>query len=194
MKNTEELKNDFFSKLIEKQDKIKKIGKNTDYILWLNEFTQRYPEFSDDDFLYQSDKVSKDDYIKICDLGILFEIINIYASKNYITPQITEFGEAYLIKLDNNAYQIGCMVGQGVLYYCKKIEISDNLSYIDYNDIVNNKTQPYVEKINDNLADFSNKIRGLYNSGVPLYVLQETATQVISELKKEEKQLELKLK
>lgn len=179
------MNSDFLTKLFEKDKKIKEMSTSSEYILWLKEFTDKTPEFSDEDYVYFPEQISESDNNYVDDLGLFFEVIERYAEKNYITKMPCDFGGFYPVRLDNNGFYIGCLVGQGVVHFCKRVEVTNKEHFIDYNDIMNNKTQPYVEEINRSLDDLKNKINDLYRSGVPLETIRKTANQLVEELEKE---------
>ena len=70
----------------EKDAKLKSIFSSYDYMNWLNSFTANNKGFSDEDFLYFPEKISKEDLDKVNNLGLFFEGIEKYADKNYIYP------------------------------------------------------------------------------------------------------------
>lgn len=63
-----------------------------------------------------------------------------------------------------------------------RIDISDNLMFIDFNDILNNKKQIYVDEINNGLNNLSEMIMLLHNSGVPLEAIVSTVNKTIKNI------------
>ena len=179
------MNSDFLTKLFAKDKKIKEMSASKEYILWLKKFTETTPEFTDEDYVYFPEKINESDNNYVDDLGLFFEVIERYAEKNYISKITCDFGGYYRVKLNNDAYHIGCLIGQGVVHFCRRVELNDSEYFIDYNDITNNITQPYVEDLNRSLDDLKNKINDLYRSGVPLETIRKTANQLVEELEKE---------
>lgn len=192
------MNSDFLTKLFEKEDRLKKMSSNPEYILWLNKFTESHPEFSDEDFVYFPEKISEYDNNYVCDLGLFFEVVDRYAEKNYICALPCDFGKYYPVRYGDYGYHIGCLVGQGVVCFCHKVEVVDKNSFIDFDDIMQNKKQPYVDEINSKLLDLKYRIRELYNSGIPVETIKATTDELINELEKDFKEkinsLGLKLK
>jgi len=178
-KHAEEYKN----KTDSKNSKMQAMIANTNYLKWLEKFTLNYPNFTDNDWLYFEDKISKEDNEKINDLHLLYEAIELYASKNYIYPNKYFFGSYYNIKLDNVGYEIGRLSGQGTLFFCNRKELNKDLEYIDFNDIISNKKKDNTIIIENRLTYLSNLVISLYNSGVPLEAIINTLDTTTNEIK-----------
>lgn len=192
------MNSDFLTKLFEKENRIKKMSSSDEYILWLNKFTETNPEFSDEDFIYFPEKIGEYDNNYVDDLGLFFEVIDRYAEKNYIPAIPCDFGKFYPIRYGDFGYHIGCLRGQGVVCFCHKVPVINKDNFIDYNDIMNNKVQPYVEEINSSLEDLKYRVRELYNRGIPVEVIKSEIDGLIAELERDFKEkinsLGLKLK
>ena len=125
-----------------KRKKIDKMFSNTDYINWLINFTmQNNGCFSDDDWLYNPEDITKKDSEKVNDLQLFFKGIDKYAREYNIDPIIFDqgYGVEYKIKVNDIGLQIGLNVGQGSYTLCKKININDDKVFINFFDINNNK-------------------------------------------------------
>ena len=133
----------------ERDAKLKSIFSSYDYMNWLNSFTANTKGFSDEDFLYFPEKISKEDLDKVNNLGLFFEGIEKYADKNYIYPSTYEYQSYYGIKDNVNEayYKIGVIEGQGGSFFCDRVEPTSELDFIDFNDIMNNKVGENVEEI-----------------------------------------------
>lgn len=88
----------------ERNAKLKSIFSGYDYMNWLNSFTANNKGFSDEDYLYLPEKISKDDLDKVNNLGLFFEGIEKYADKNYIYPTMYEYQSFYGIKDNAKEY------------------------------------------------------------------------------------------
>lgn len=168
----------------EKDAKLKSLFSSYDYMNWLNSFTANTKGFSDEDYLYFPEKISKEDLDKVNTLGLFFEGIREYADKNYIYPTIYEYQSFYGIKDNANDayYKIGVIEGQGGSFFCERIEYTSEQPFIDFNDIMDDKVRDNVKKIEANLDNMSNLVLSLYNKGVPLEAIKDTFDKTISEI------------
>lgn len=168
----------------ERDAKLKSIFSSYDYMNWLNRFTADTKGFSDEDFLYFPEKISKDDLDKVNNLELFFEGIEKYADKNYIYPTMYEYQSFYGIKDNVNEvyYKIGVIEGQGGSFFCERIEYTSEQPFIDFNDIMNDKVRDNVKEIGTDLDNMSNLVLSLYNKGVPLEAIKETLDKTISEI------------
>ena len=168
----------------ERDAKLKSIFSSYDYMNWLNSFTANTKGFSDEDFLYFPEKISKEDLDKVNNLGLFFEGIEKYADKNYIYPTIYEYQSYYSVKdnVNDAYYKIGVIEGQGGSFFCERVEDTSKLDFIDFNDIMNDKIRENVEEIEANLDNMSNLVLSLYNKGVPLEAIKDTFDKTISEI------------
>ena len=168
----------------ERDAKLKSIFSSYDYMNWLNSFTANTKGFSDEEYLYFPEKISKDDLDKVNNLELFFEGIEKYADKNYIYPTIYEYQSYYSVKdnVNDAYYKIGVIEGQGGSFFCERVEDTSKLDFIDFNDIMNDKIRENVEEIEANLDNMSNLVLSLYNKGVPLEAIKETFDKTISEI------------
>ena len=168
----------------ERDAKLKSIFSSYDYMNWLNSFTANTKGFSDEDFLYFPEKISKEDLDKVNNLGLFFEGIEKYADKNYIYPTMYEYQSFYGIKDNANEvyYKIGVIEGQGGSFFCDRVEDTSELDFIDFNDIMNDKIRENVEKIENGLDNMSNLVISLYEKGVPLEAIKDTFDKTIREI------------
>lgn len=168
----------------EKDDKLKSLFSSYDYMNWLNGFTADTKGFSDEEYLYFPEKISKDDLDKVNNLGLFFEGIEKYADKNYIYPTMYEYQSFYGVKDNVNEvyYKIGVIEGQGGSFFCERIEYTSEQPFIDFNDIMNDKVRDNVKEIGTDLDNMSNLVLSLYNKGVPLEAIKETLDKTISEI------------
>ena len=178
---------DYIERLKVDETKRKEMFSNINYIKWLENFTIKYPDFSDDDWLYFSEKISQEDNEKVKKLHLFYEGIELYAKKNYIYPIECDFGGYYNIKLDNIGYEIGMLVGQGTLFFWKRTSLNKDLEYIDFNDILIDKKKDGVDVITRQLNNLSNKVLELHKKGIPLTALIETLDTTLTGIKEEEK-------
>ena len=173
---------EYFAKENAKNIKIQEMLSNTDYIKWLDSFTVEHSNFSDDDWLYFPEKISKEDLEQVNNLHLMYHGIERYASKNYIYPTDCNFGNFYKVKLENTGFEIGMLVGQGTLFFCNRVQIENQKDFIDFNDILNNKENDNVTTIKNKLNELSNLVVSLYKSGVPLEAIVITLDNTLNEI------------
>ena len=133
----------------ERDAKLKSIFSGYDYMNWLDRFTANTKGFSDEEYLYFPEKISKEDLDKVNNLGLFFEGIMEYADKNYIYPSTYEYQSYYGIKDNVNEayYKIGVIEGQGGSFFCDRVEPTSELDFIDFNDIMDDKIRDNAEEI-----------------------------------------------
>lgn len=185
---------EFASEIMEKLKKEEEIGSNPRYINWLERFTEKYPRFTDDDFLYNKKIKSAEDIEGIKCLNMLYNVVEQYAQKNYIyLTKNSEYSGSYQIKYNDIGYEIGCMVGQGTLFYCGRVNNPDN-TFIDFNDILLNKKQPYTDKFNMMLEKLTTIVAFYHEQGIPIEALQRSLNEVIKSMYDETKRKDKQLK
>ena len=169
-----------------RNEKIKILMSNMDYIKWLIDFTKDKNGFSDDDWLYSSEKLDDVTQEKVDNLQLFFEGIYQYARKNYIYSQARPLGECYYIKIGDIGFEIGYLSGQGTKFYCHRIPLEEINNAIDFMNIVNNKKQDNVEYIERSLESISNMFIELYNNGVPIEAMTEALKRTMKGIEKKE--------
>ncbi len=187
-------RNYYVEKLLERIEKQKEMQSNPNYINWLEKFTEKYPRFTDNDFLYDKKLKSLEDNECIDNLNLFYKIIEEYFEKNYIyLEKNSDFSRNYKIKYNGIGYKIGCMIGQGTLFYCERISNPDD-TYLDYNDILSNKKQPHTDEINKILEELTTIIFYYHENGVPLQALKISLNEAIKTLYDDVKRKDKKLK
>lgn len=143
MINEKQLKENFMKEFSLKLRKIEEqkqeMSSNVDYINWLNRFTLDKEGFSSDTWLYNPEELTDEDNKNVDKLFILYEIVNEYAFLNNIKSLPCDFGNYYLVRLDDFGFELGILIGQGTIFYCKRVSIENESNFIDYKKIVNNK-------------------------------------------------------
>ena len=151
-----------------RDQKIKDIITNTSYVEWLNQFTQDKDGFADDEWLYFPEEISSIDRENVGVLNLFYEGISKYASENHIYPIPCDFGNFYRVKLNDFAFEIGILVGQGTVFFVNKVSLEEGKEFIDFNYIMNDKKQDNVDNINAMLEALSNMVITAYDNGVPV--------------------------
>ena len=170
----------------------KELMSNTEYIKWLDEFTQDKDGFSDDDWLYFPEKIEESDKNNVEKLNIFYEGIKQYAKKNYIRKSEIEFGDFYKIRLDDLGFKIGMMSGQGVFFFCEKVPVDNKESFIDFNDIILNRKLERVDEITKDLEQLSSMVISLYEKGAPVDAIMNTLNDALKAVKSKNDEKTLK--
>jgi len=165
-----------------KQNKIKLILEHDDYISWLKTFTMKYPDFSDDEWLYFPSEISKNDNENVNDLNLLYEVVENYANKNYIEPTLCDFGNYYSIKHNNIGYDIGILISQGTLFFCRRCD--EDKYFIEFRDIQTNKVQPHTNLINQKLEELTSLINNMIEDDIPAEVISTHTKKVLQKVQK----------
>ena len=185
--NTVNGQDDFITKFVEKAKKKDKIIKEVlteDYIKWLLKYTYDREWIEDKTCDYEKEHldINKKNLSRLC---ILFEIVEDYAQKNYISPlSVSPFSDSYRIKYNGVGFKIGVMTGQGTYFYCNRIEIENANEYIDFIDIINNVKQENVDFITKSLKELEDEIKKTYKKGIPIREIEKTTNETIKKLKK----------
>ena len=184
---------ELMKELVERKRKEQEIGSNPNYINWLQKFTTIYPRFTDNDFLYKRKKRTPEDIEGVANLSLLYKVIEKYADKNYIYPiKNSEYSGSYRIKYNNIGYEIGVMIGNGTIFFCKRIEEPDE-TFIDYEDILLNKKQSHTDEIENKLMKLGIIIHSYYKQGIPLLAITEKVNLVLTNITKSEKKQDEKI-
>lgn len=183
-KEIEELVQEWKSEEITESETIRETISSTKYFEWLKEFTKDKDYFGDDDWLYHPEELSNTDRKNVENLYFFYEGIDKYATKNHIYPTNFGYGYFYTIKLDESAFEIGIMIGQGAVCFCKKTKVDDESKFIDFNDIINDKKSKQVDFINSSLNEIHGMILNAYNSGVPIESINGILKDAVNEINK----------
>lgn len=171
----------------EKRYKEKKEFKNnlhfsTEYMDWLENFTNDHNVFSTDSFIYEPDSISEEDQLNVCFLEALFEEINDYSDENFINPYNTNYGQYYSIKHNGIGYDIEVDFGQGTCFYCNRLEEPRNNS-LDYKHIMSSVKLPSTIRAEYKLEELTKYIEKLIEEDVPVEAIQRTTEDAIQKVK-----------
>lgn len=184
-KDLEDGINEVIAGLIKSQERAKSIVADTSYMLWLENFTNSIPIFSDDSWLYHPDEISKEDAEKVNDLCSFFNGISAYAERNFLPIYSKDYTSYVCIKFNNIGYEIGLVSGQGTYAYCQRVEVSSDRVFIDFNDIVANKKQTHVEQVTKTLDKISLLIEQLLICDIPVEAISTRIQDTINKFSKE---------
>lgn len=158
--NWEKAREKFLQGLLESRRKEKELTMNNEYVMWLEKFTEDYPNFSDEDWLYHAEKISKQDFKRVEDLPYFYGGIMGYADRHKIEANPCCFGNYYNIKYNNIGYEIGVMHGQGTIQFCKRVSLEDEINedkFIDFEEIIKDQNKISSNDINENKVDSNKK-------------------------------------
>ncbi len=167
------------------QKRAKTIVADNVYMLWLENFTNTIPIFSDDTWLYSPNELSKEDAEKVEELCSFFNGIAEYAERNFLPIYSKDYTTYVCIKFNNIGYEIGWISGQGTYSYCERVEISSERFFIDFNDVIANKKQFHVDLVSESLDKISSLIEQLLSSGVPAKAITSRVNDIIGKYTKE---------
>lgn len=160
--------NEFFEQFIEALEMNEKLVSSNEYMLWLEQFMSSRTGFLDDDWLYKSEEISKEDYARVEQLSCFISGIRSYAARNFIRLESDDDYDSHVfIKFNEIGYEIGTFSGQGTVAYCHRVDISTDKNFIDFNDIVTNKKQDNVDSITDKLNELDSLVGDLLELGTP---------------------------
>ena len=112
---------------------------NIEYLKWLINFTSKYPIFSDDYFLLFRNNNTELDCNNAENLCLLYYEIAKYAKENNIEPFYIDDNIVYKIRVDNIGFLIGNLDGRGRIFFCNRVEVDNNLEFINFEDIIKSK-------------------------------------------------------
>ena len=177
--------NDFFEKLMEsrkhKKEFVEKMSYSTEYIDWLESFTEKHGSFSTDSFLY-GDELSEEEKVNVQDVQILYEEIQDYCDSNYIVPTIADFGAFYSIKHNGIGYFIGIDTGQGTSFYCTRLDEPEE-DALEFKHVMSSVKLPKTIRDEYLLEELSELIECLYDKGVSVQAISETTENAIQKVK-----------
>lgn len=141
--------------VMKKKEKTKELLSNTNYFKWLLEFTKDIGYFYDNDWLYDEEKLNDEEKENIYNLHLFYNGIDKYAEENEIDQNFCKYGAYYNVRLNDHAFEIGFIIGQGTIFFCGRIPINPDKEYIDLNDVIaktieikEDKTKKLVKKEN----------------------------------------------
>ena len=151
------------------------------YVLWLNDFMKNHNQVDTYSYQYESNILGEDcPYIQY--LNEFYFIVENYASKNHIYPEMKPYGEYYNISICDALYKIGYDIGQGSMFYIEKSTNQEEKNYININDVIENKRRPGVENINDKLKNLEDMIISLHEDGIPVEAINLTMRSAYSKI------------
>ena len=160
--------NEFIQQFTEVLEMNEKLVSSNEYMLWLEQFMSSRTGFLDDDWLYKSEEISKEDYARVEQLSCFISGIRSYAARNFIRLESDDDYDSHVfIKFNEIGYEIGTFSGQGTVAYCHRVDISTDKNFIDFNDIVTNKKQDNVDSITDKLNELDSLVGDLLELGTP---------------------------
>ena len=164
--------------VVRRNNKIREMFSNLEYMNWLEKFTSSYPEFYDREV---NSCFDYSDQEQVNCLRYFFDGIYQYAKINNKFPNGCNYGVYYTIKKDQITYQIGKLYGERIIYFCNRV--NDDKESINFYDIMNS-----YHKVNEkNLNELSEKIISLCDHGIPLSMIEATVVDAMDKVRSHQK-------
>lgn len=154
-------------KMEQREERIKNLVANTDYIAWLSDFTLINGDFFVNDWEYSKTKLPKQEMENVKKLGDFYSAISEYADRNYIYPEDTKVSKYYRVKYHCSMLHVGYIGNKEPEFFCARQELDDESKYIDIEDIIDNKKQAHVPIIEKSLNQLDKRIIKLHEDGIP---------------------------
>ena len=159
------------------KDLKKSIKEEEDYILWLDEYTKKNPEFTDYGWKFYSGKTTKEDESNISKIWILYDIVEEYALGNNILPISTENSEQYNVKYNDAYFRIAkTETEDGHYYYCSRVTDNDEDEFIDYKKVMEEELTDNVPHVFDRL---NNEIENLVQLGISKALIEKSTIKIL---------------
>ena len=129
--------------------------------------------------------LSDEDIQKAGNLNNLYGGISKYAKENLISPEKIENGNYYLVKYNNEYYEIGMALEVNLVFFCHKCDFDKEKFYIDYMNVVNNKELPDTISLKTSLDSLLDNIEYLLECGVPSETIKDSVNEVLNKFEKE---------
>lgn len=159
-----------------------KLHLSTEYIDWIEKFTNKYECFATDSFLYEEDKLTADEKNKVYLLEALYEVIADFADNNYINPEKEDFEVFYNIEHNGIGYEIGFNYGQGVSFYCLRLE-EPKKDAIEYESLMSGVKLPRTVRAEEKLEDLKELLEKLIEEDVPEEAIHQATDTVLQKVK-----------
>lgn len=165
---------------VSNESKAKQEITSNKYIEWLCQFAISYPEFSDDELIYNSMELTNEDKENIKKLQFLFRMIQSYAENHDIFPSSTVQNEHYYaIHYKDTGFQIGIVEGFNPLYFYK--EVKPESSFLSFEEIKKETIEGSNKKLLNDLKNLTIQLESL-SSQIPLQDLRETTTKILTKI------------
>lgn len=187
----EKCKKDVIAEYQEKEKQKRELVEKTDYITWLEKFTNEHPSFSDNTWLYSQNEISKEDYANVCKLDMFFSVIYEFADNNYIDGIPCDYGEYYIIEYNGKMYEIGTVIGQGAVSFCNTKDVNKEENLIKFEEIANppGEIRMRTALIDNQLERIDELFDILLNNkklNIPVYAIITRANKVLKDIKKKQ--------
>lgn len=155
-----------------KKSQRERLRTTTEYVNWLQNFTEDRTGFNDTDQC--DDSLELYDKAMIKNLDKFFGIIDKWAQKNYISSggDADQYCYIYDLRYNGIIYEIGLMVGQGSFLWAKRVE-NANTEIIDFEEIMNDTLRSSAFEIESQLLQFENTINSLRDNGISTEFIEQ---------------------
>ena len=179
-------KSNLAERIKKNQEFQKFLTSSTDYVDWLDGFTDSFSSFSTESFIFDKELLSEEDSENVSNLSNFFEVIYNFAEKNHLPHHETAYGVYYSIQYKGVGYSIGIDYGQGCIFYCERMDYPLD-DAIDYLQIMGGERLSNTVVIDSRLDEFAEFIEQLDAENIPLDSIEKVFHRTIDVLRKKTK-------
>lgn len=165
----------------ERDEKSKKLVSDDEYMLWLLEFTKKYPTFYSDMWKNSEFFGLREVQDKVLNLRLFYNAIDLYAKNNYIYPGPLNQGVYYLLKYKDFGFKVAHF-DDSSLYGIEKVGLDEKKNFIDFEDIKNNKNLPNKKDNDERIKLLETLIITIASNGLPLEAITERTEQIVKNI------------
>lgn len=136
----------------EEEKRWKNEDRFNNFLEYLINYVDKHERVLSDDFYYEEEKCKPYTFREFESyLNSLYDIVNNYASKNFIFDRFGVNSEniftdkSYCVKIKDKFYHIELVVGQGSYVAFGLTQNEENTSYVDYDLMMDDKKSPFYE-------------------------------------------------
>ncbi len=162
-KENEKKTNNSVEELIDAINRRNQIISDDEYMQWLYDFSEEYPRFTDDTWLYNKKGITGGDWKQVRRLSDFYNGISHYHIKNLLKPTIEDGAKCYTIKYKDKYFTIGLFVGQGAICFAL-LHSTTPKKYVIFENIMNDvedkdflSKSKYLIKLQNIIIDLKSK-------------------------------------
>ena len=180
------MSNNFFDDLLEnrkhRKEFVEKLMFSSEYIDWLESFTNEKGSFSTNSFLDGEGDLTNQDKANVQDIQILFEETQEYCDENYLMPTKTDYGSFYSIQHNGVGYFIGFDSSQGASFYCTRLDEPEE-DALEFKYIISGVKLPKTVRDEYRLEELSELMEKLFDEGVSIGAITNTTENTLNKIK-----------
>lgn len=167
--------NSFFENISKNVETQRRLIADTLYMDWLSKFTETYPKFTDDRWLYTKDGISVQDYENVENLTHFFDAIEKFCDANLVKVNGDSRERWYNIKYKELYLAIGVCIGQGAFCFVSRYENKEEIlaeTFVDFEDVLKNKKISGYKQREELLIELEKLIKKIKDSDIPKYKVE----------------------